>query len=196
MRKVKEGDIDKMGLLYERYYKELFRYLCKVTGKREVSEDLVHNVFFRMLKYRNGFAGTGEFRTWMYHIARNALYDSLKKERRISFHESLRTREFEERLAEEDPAERDREKENELKILESAMAEMPVENRELLVMVRFQELKYAEIAEILSISEGAVKVRVHRAVNQLREIYLGMYKKYKDYELSGFQGNVSSSAHR
>jgi len=176
MQKVRDGDIDKMGLLYERYYRELFRFLYRVTSKREASEDLVHNVFFRMLKYRNAFAGTGEFRTWMYHIARNVLYDYLKKEKRITYHDSLERRDLELRMIEDDEPGKAKESDLELKILESAMAGLPVETRELLVLVRFQELKYSEIAGILNISEGAVKVRVHRALNQLKESYMSIYK--------------------
>jgi len=66
MLKVKDGDIDKMGLLYERYHRQLFSFLFHMTRHKEVSEDIVQNVFFRMLKYSKGFTGSGEFKTWMY----------------------------------------------------------------------------------------------------------------------------------
>jgi RNA polymerase sigma-70 factor (ECF subfamily) len=52
------------------------------------------------------------------------------------------------------------------------MAKLSDENRELLILCRFQELKYNEIARILNTTEGAIKVRVHRALNQLKSNYL------------------------
>ena len=52
------------------------------------------------------------------------------------------------------------------------MGRMTLEYREVIILSRFQELKYQEIARILDISEGAVKVRVHRAMNELKTIYL------------------------
>jgi len=53
-----------------------------------------------------------------------------------------------------------------------AMESLSDDNRELLILCRYQELKYHEIARILDISEAAVKVRVHRALNQLKSNYL------------------------
>jgi RNA polymerase sigma-70 factor (ECF subfamily) len=57
-------------------------------------------------------------------------------------------------------------------LLHQAMAELTVEKREILVMSRYQDLPYGAIAELLGCSVDAVKVRVHRAVNDLRTIYL------------------------
>ena len=62
-------------------------------------------------------------------------------------------------------------------MLSMAMDKLSVENRELLVLCRFQELKYNEIAVVLNTTEGAVKVRVHRALNQLKTTYLQMHSK-------------------
>jgi RNA polymerase sigma-70 factor (ECF subfamily) len=63
-------------------------------------------------------------------------------------------------------------KAEELRLLEIAMQMLSIENRELLVLCRYQELKYSEIAVILNITEGAVKVRIHRALTQLKNNYL------------------------
>src|SRR5689334_1298700 len=85
MLKVKAGDVDKMGLLFERYHRKLFGFLYHMTGQSSISEDLVQNVFYRMLKYRHTFTGEGEFRTWMYHLARNVLADAAKQNKRYAF---------------------------------------------------------------------------------------------------------------
>jgi RNA polymerase sigma factor (sigma-70 family) len=170
MLKVKNGDIDKMGLLYERYYRQLYRFLFNMTRQKELSEDMVQNIFLRMLKHPEGFMGFGEFKMWMYHIARNSVYDHFRKVKRTPSHSDMK--DYEERIEGDQHADAPLEKEQELKTLETAMGKLSNENRELLILCRFQELKYNEIAKILNTTEGAIKVRVHRALNQLKSNYL------------------------
>lgn len=170
MLKVQKGDIDQMGLLYERYHRPLFRFLYNMTHERELSEDLVQNVFMRMLKYNDGFLGYGEFKTWMYRIARNMVYDHF---RHVKHTPPLRdVKEYETSIAGEQFTDAAMEKEQELKLLEAAMEKLSMENRELLVLCRYEELKYHEIAQILNTTEGVIKVRIHRALKQLKSYYL------------------------
>lgn len=170
MQKVKNGDIDQMGLLYERYHRQLYRFLYNMTRQKELSEDLVQNIFIKMLKYNEGFLGYGEFKTWMYRIARNAVYDHFKKVKKTPAHTAVT--DYETRIAGEQSTDAQIEKEQELKLLGYAMEKLSAENRELLILCRFQELKYHEIAQILNTTEGAVKVRIHRALNQLKSNYM------------------------
>jgi RNA polymerase sigma-70 factor (ECF subfamily) len=174
MLKVKDGDIDKMGLLYDRYNKQLYRFLFNMTRQKELSEDMVQNIFLRMLKYPDGFAGFGEFRMWMYHIARNAVYDHFRKVKRTPVSSDIK--ELEERIAGDSQSDKKIEKEQDIKMLETAMMSLSDENRELLIMCRFEELKYNEIAIILNTTEGAVKVRVHRALSQLKNNFINIRK--------------------
>lgn len=170
MLKVKAGDLDKMGLLFERYHYSLYGFLFRMIGQKEHSEDMVQNVFFRMLKYRHSFTGAGEFKTWMYHLARNVLYDHIKKDKKLFTNHDVS--EIEEQIAGGSLADERIERKQEQRILERAMGNLSEEKRELLILCRFQELKHQEIAQILNISEGAVKVRVHRALSELKNHYL------------------------
>ena len=79
MLKVKDGNLDKLGLLFERYKKPLFGFFYNMNKDAELSEDLVQNVFLRILKYRYLFRGEGDFKTWMFHIARNVMNDHYRK---------------------------------------------------------------------------------------------------------------------
>ncbi len=175
MMKVKDGDIDKMGLLFERHNRQLYRFIFHITGNKVLSEDMLQNVFFRMLKYRKDFTGNGEFRTWMYFIARNVIHDHFRKENKLPSHNGLSD------LAEIIPGEHSADgqllKEQELKTLDMALKSMSVENRELLVLYRYQDLTYRDIAVILRTTEGAIKVRIHRALNQLRNNFLKIENK-------------------
>jgi RNA polymerase sigma factor (sigma-70 family) len=169
MLKVRSGDLDRMGLLFQRYHRQLFGFLFHMTQQREASEDMMQNVFYRMLRSRHTFTGEGEFRTWMYHLARNVLKDHAKQVRRRGNVAPIA--DYEERIPGGAAADEQVERKLELKALERALDSLSPESREVLVLSRFQELKYAEIAEVLEISVGAVKVRVHRAIHQLKELY-------------------------
>ncbi len=169
MLKVKSGDLDKMGLLFERYSRPLYGFLFHMTNKKEASEDMVQIVFYRMLKYRNTFTGEGEFETWMYHLARNVLKDEAKRWGKYSYHEDLDDHTA--HVASSERADDHLEREQSTNELNLAMSKLSGADREILVLARFQELKYHEIAQVLKISVGAVKVRVFRAMQQLKNIY-------------------------
>src|SRR3954467_10573711 len=81
MLKVKAGNLDLMGLLFKRHHKALFNFLYHMTYQRDVAEDMAQQVFYRMLKYRESFTGSGEFLHWMYTIARNVIKDQGKRKK-------------------------------------------------------------------------------------------------------------------
>lgn len=166
MLRVKTGDLDKMGLLFERYNRPLFGFFYHMTHKADLSEDLVQNVFYRMLKYRHTFTGDGEFRTWMYHLARNVLNDSVKQNRSFNFYD---VNEVADRIEGGIRADESLERQQENEFLHEAMGALSPEYREVLILSRFQEMKYDEIAKVLNINEGTVKVRVHRALGELKK---------------------------
>ncbi|WP_159467871.1 RNA polymerase sigma factor [Dyadobacter sp. 3J3] len=180
MLRVKSGDLDKMGLLFERYHRTLFSFLYHMTGRADASEDLVQNVFYRMLKYRHTFTGEGEFRTWMYHLARNVLNDSIKQNK-SRYHENVH--ELADKIGGGISADLEFEKKQDSDMLHKAMGILSDEHREILVLSRFQELKYDEIAGILNITEGAVKVRVHRALGELKKVFFTNANRKKAHDL-------------
>ena len=164
METVRSGDLGGLAVLFERHHRPLFNYFVHLNGNRELSEDLVQDVFMRMLKYRQTFKPDRPFAAWMYQIARNAQADSLQKRK---FEVGLGDKEF----ASEHAMDENLTRKQEISILRRAMARLPLEKRELLVLSRFQNMKYEEIASILGCDVGAVKVRVYRAVRALGQIY-------------------------
>jgi RNA polymerase sigma factor (sigma-70 family) len=168
MLKVKEGDLDKLGLLFERYKKPLFGFFYGMTHDGELSEDLVQNVFFRILKYRYLFRGEGDFKTWMFHIARNVSHDHFRKNK-IQRKESIEN--WEDRLTNDENRATQFKQDDELQLLSMAMDRLPEDKKEILLLSKFQDKKYKEIGEILGCTEGAVKVKVFRALQELKEVY-------------------------
>ncbi len=169
MTKVTEGELDKLGLLFERYYRRLFAFFYRLTGKTELSQDMVQMVFERILKYRHTFKGDGQFITWLFHLARNIYADEYKKSKKMGEKEDLVK--WEEQLTDNRDANSDFQKREELALLEKALQKLSPEKREILVLSKYEELKYSEIAQILKCTEENVKVRVHRAMKELKEVY-------------------------
>ncbi len=169
MLKVKAGDVEKMGLLFERYNRQLYGFLFHMTYQRETSEDLVQQLFYKMLKYRETFTATGEFVHWMYSIARNTLKDQGKSLKQRIKHEN--TDDHADRLPGGLTPQEQLERKQSRQALHKAMEQLSDSHREVLTLSKFQELKYQEIAQILDISEIAVKTRAHRAMQELKSIY-------------------------
>ena len=169
MLKIAAGDLDKMSLLFERHSRKLFGFLFHQSHKREASEDMVQNVFYRMLKYRHTFTAESNFTGWMYHIARNVLKDQVKKYSIAERYDPID--EHEEHIEGGTLADEQIEKKQARATLYDAMRRLSDNNRELLTLSRFQHMKYSEIGEIMGISEGAVKMRIYRAMQELKSIY-------------------------
>ena len=174
--KVKDGDLDKLGLLFERYNRPLYSFFYLKTFESQLSEDLVQSVFERMLKYRTTYSGTGSFTTWMFSIARNAHIDHYRKEKRRKEDEIL----DEERIPGEVPAgygEMDERNQKKI-LLEKAIEQLDDDKREVVILSRFEGLKYHEIAEIQGVTESAIKVRMFRAMKDLKQIVTTLSEEY------------------
>ena len=176
MLKVKAGDIDKLTLLYERYNGMLFGFFWRMSGNREVSEDLVQTVFYRILKNRGQYKGKGKFSSWMFQIAHNLWADHYKRNQKMDLDADLETWELKDGLNADEQIER----EERLRQLRNALHKLSDDKREVLILSRYQGLKYHEIANILNITEGAVKIRVFRALADLRENFVKIERN--DYE--------------
>jgi RNA polymerase sigma-70 factor (ECF subfamily) len=133
-----------------------------------------------MLKYRHTFTANGKFITWMYHLARNVSADHFKKNKKMGFNKSLDV--WANKLSDTRTGEQDLEKEQEIELLQRALDRLPAEKREVLVLSRYQELKYEEIAKVMNCTESNVKVRVHRAFQELKSIFLKLTQE-KKYEM-------------
>ena len=169
MLQVRDGEVEKLGVLFERHQRMLFNFFVRLTNDRELSEDLVQEVFFRMLKYRHTFQPENQFRSWMFQIARNAHFDASRKRQREARLNSPVS--GEEMVAPEPTPDQRAGRQQEIRLLQRALARLPLEKREVLLLSRVQDLNYNEVAEILGCDPGTVKVRVHRALKELRDIF-------------------------
>lgn len=173
MYQVKSGRVDRLSLLFDRYKAPLFGFFRGLTRDTEQSADLVQNVFYRILKYRNQFQG-GQFRTWMFHIARNVHRDQYRKKNKVV---KVSIDDYRDQLKEEVEADFDLHARERLHQLRRAMDALPEDKREILLLSKYQEKNYKEIGALLGCNEGTVKVRVFRALHELRILYHQLEKK-------------------
>ena len=163
MLQVRDGAGETLGVLFDRYQAPLYNFYAKLTGDRTLSEDLVQEVFLRILKYSRTYQPGTPFRAWIYQIARNARVDHYRKTpKHISFEPEMAPPVRPKDAAQES---------QETQLLHRALMQMPEEKREILVLSRFQELKYEEIARLLGCELATVKTRIHRALQELRHIF-------------------------
>ena len=176
MARVSAGDLSKLAVLFERHHRGLFRYFVSLNRDRQLSEDLVQDVFFRMLRYRSSYDPTKAFTAWMYQIARRANLDRARDKRaEIVGIEEFTGRNLEPVSASPGPEENASAGQN-LGLLRQALDLLPADKREILILSRFEEMKYENIAAVLGCEIGAVKVRVYRAMRALEQIYFGLEK--------------------
>jgi RNA polymerase sigma factor (sigma-70 family) len=175
MAEVREGDLRKLAILFERHNRPLYNFFLHMNGNPDLSEDLTQDVFFRILRYRHTYDQNRPFTSWMYQIARNASIDMAHKQRGEL--QLVTGREEEEERAAGEPvsqlpgAEETLRKQQEIRLLRRALERLPDDKREVLVLSRFQNLAYEEIASILGCEVGTVKVRVFRATRALGQMY-------------------------
>ena len=171
MSAVTEGAVSKLAILFERHHRPLYRYFISMTRDPQTSEDLVQDVFFRILRYRSTYDPGQSFTAWMYQIAKNANLDRIRQKRgEVIEIDELTMGNREPASSDPDP-EASAVRAQDLNRVRQAMELLPPEKREILVFCRFQGMKYEEIAEVLGCGVGTVKVRVYRAMRALAEIY-------------------------
>lgn len=173
MRQVAGGDLDKMSVLFQRYQTALYQFFRRQGQSPSASEDLVQEVFFRVLRSRHTYRSDASFRSWFYQIARNIRVDYLRR----SMRESPIADDFGDTFVTTDNAHRELELADHGRVLRQALAAMPERKRELVLLSRFQGMKYREIAEMMGCDINTIKVRIHRSVQELRQNFLTLSER-------------------
>ncbi|GAB5555457.1 MAG: ECF family RNA polymerase sigma factor SbrI [Saprospiraceae bacterium] len=165
MQKLSQGQLEACAVLFERYHLAIYNFFLRLTKQKMLSEDLTQSVFERLLKYKASYQVGKNFRSWIYQIARNIYADQYQKMGPfVDQYSKVET------VAIEAPSVLNKIETNEHQIqLRQALNRLQPEQKEILVLSKWQKLRLKEVAQIMNISEGAAKVRVHRAMQALRE---------------------------
>ena len=171
MRLVQAGDFSPASEIYDRYSSRIYNFAYRFLRNSEAAEDATQEVFVKMLKHANQFNGEAKLSTWLFSIAANWCRDYLRKG-------DNKPKDSDEVLvtlpasATDSPLHRLEQRENEIRI-QKALAVLTPDQREAILLSRYQGLSYAEIAQISGCSEGAVKTRVFRAMETLKKALAG-----------------------
>jgi RNA polymerase sigma factor (sigma-70 family) len=163
MRSVLEGHLDQLGVLFGRHHARVHALCYRLTRRADAADDLVQETFLRVLRYRDTFRGDAAFATWLYRIAYNACHEHWRQGRRD---ESVQHT-----LSVSDDSGHAEPVSERHALLEQAMVRLEPEQRAVLVLTRYHDLKYDDVARVLDCTPAAARVRAHRALNDLREIY-------------------------
>ena len=165
---VKAGQLDFLNELFSRYSKRIYNYFLKSTLERSDSDDLTQELFIRVMKYRNSYKAGLSVQFWIFQIARNMVKDHFRKMR--IYKDQFNPVEVMPEIKEDDFNEQiEREQK-----LHEAMKKLSDEKRELLVLSKFQKLRYEEIAKLRDTTVSNIKVQVHRTIKELKDVYLKM----------------------
>lgn len=162
MLRVKKGDQDAFRLLYERFRGPIHHFVHGMVGREALAEELAHEVFLRVYRYRESYEPTARFTTWLWTLARNCALDELRKKGEL-----LSAEGSEQALeAESDPEagpEVQLMQQSRRERVESCLASLPPAQREAVMLRAAGEHSYEEIAELMEVSLANVKNLLHRA---------------------------------
>ena len=153
------GDVDAFGQLVRAYQADVWRLSLYLLRNREAADDVTQECFVRAFRFISTYKGRSKFTTWLLSIARNCAVDEVRRSgRRKRIEQGLR--------AESSEVSRDLTSGIEVR---EALAELPMELREPVVLIDMLGLSYLEVAHVLRLPVGTVKSRVHRARTTLAD---------------------------
>jgi len=180
------GDPTAFEVLLQRYRRPLYNFILRSVRERDRAEDLLQDVFVRVLQRSAEFKGEAKFSTWLYTIARNLCIDTSRKmvfRRHRSLDAPSSSDEGEgpsllDRVASGSAGVDRTAIGNELQdLIAVAVERLPEEQREVFLMREVQNLPFKDIADIVGVPENTVKSRMRYALERLQEA-LGEFEDY------------------
>ena len=165
MQRFCRGEEAAFDMLHQRYAAPVLAYLTRMLRDPALAEDLLQTTFLSFVRSRGRYEAGTNVRAWLYAIATNAARDAVRRHR-VRPERLTDTGVPPDRVADDaiprDPAA--------ARAVQTALAKLPADQREAVVLHKLQELSFEEIAVALGISVGAAKVRAHRGYQRLREL--------------------------
>jgi RNA polymerase sigma-70 factor (ECF subfamily) len=176
MLRVRTGDDEAFAFLVEKFRRPIISFMYRSVGSQHVAEELAQEVFLRVYKSRQTYSADAKFTTWLYRIATNLAMNyarDTKSERqgKVSLdepvdEESDRTLDVPDTMMTAEDAIVKRER---MEAIKKCVLELPERQRVAVLMHKYQEMDYKQIAQALNLSESATKSLLFRAYETLRE---------------------------
>lgn len=181
--RAQQHDTAALDALVDAYSPRLYGFLYRLTSRRHDAEDLVQEVFVRLVRTIGGYQHNGKFEAWLFRIAANLARDRVRKITRTPASTSLDSPAADGGPGPDDwmPTETgsaalpgNRLEQAEVSdSLQAALAKLPPAEREVIMLRHYSDLSFAEIADLMGTPLGTALARSHRALQKLREMMEG-----------------------
>ena len=172
MLRVKEGDGASFAVLLEKHRSSVIHFVYRMVQNQAVAEELAQEVFLRVYRSRSTYEPTAKFTTWLFRIATHLALNSLRDGKNQRYEDRLDEQAEDQparQLADQRPSvEQSMVLEARLDEVRRAVASLPAKQRAAVLMHKYEELEYSQIARVLNCSESAVKSLLFRAYETLR----------------------------
>jgi RNA polymerase sigma-70 factor (ECF subfamily) len=175
MLRFKDGDTEAFEQLFSRHTRAMINFAYRFVRNRELAEELAQEIFLRVYEGAAGYHARAKFTTWLYRIATNVCLNEIRRPHfRAAFQSPANVRLRDDEAgsvgveARNEPVKR-LELQAISRALKQALEQIPETQRIAFILNKYEELPYAEVAEVMRISEKAVKSLIHRAKETLAE---------------------------
>lgn len=172
MLRVKDGDAASFSLLLQKHRSAVIHFLYRMVQNQGVAEELAQEVFLRVYKSRESYEPTAKFTTWLFRIATHLALNSLRDGKNQRLEERLDddSSEMPTRQVSDKRPSAEQALVNQVRVDEvrRAVATLPEKQRAAVLMHKYEEMEYSQIAKVLTCSESAVKSLLFRAYETLR----------------------------
>jgi RNA polymerase sigma-70 factor (ECF subfamily) len=181
VKRICEGDENSFRLLVEKYQDNVFRTCYGFIKNVEDAEDLTQEIFIKVFHKIKDFRGDSEFSTWLFRISVNMSINVLRQNKRRLLFENIENIIFNSGKRSQNaltdiPADEQIEKNQREKAINTAIDELPANQKSAFILHKYDDLSQIEIAEIMKTSVSAVESLIHRAKQNLQQKLISVYK--------------------
>lgn len=155
------GDKDAFAELIERYERPLRYFINRLLDNSELTEDIFQDTWLTVIRRIHGLREIDSFPAWLYRIARNKVYQQLRKKRNVSG--------LDENIAVQDNTEDDDFSGEDAAKVHRGLKELPPEYREVLMLRFLEQMSYEQIAQVMNCKLGTVRSRIYYAKIALKK---------------------------
>jgi RNA polymerase sigma-70 factor (ECF subfamily) len=170
--------------LYNRYERPLFSFVLRFVGNRSVAEDLFQQTWMKVIGGLEKYEERGSFSSWLFGIANNCCLDHVRKVSRAKVNDFVSSGGMDQLPGKNRDPEKTVIETEKSEWLQNAISQLPLEQRQVVLMRLTGEIPFKEIAEALNTSINTVLGRMHYAVQSLRKMSKKRYEEDLDHALS------------
>lgn len=170
VKRAQKGDKEAYGQIYKKYFQKIFRYCKFNTKNEEFAKDVTQETFVKAYRRLSSFKTDGQWsvQAFLFTIARNLIIDNSRRKKEVSIDE------FENLESGENLIEGYDRREN-IKKVQEVLSKLEDTDRQIVILRYFEEMPSQEVAKILGIKDGALRVRTFRVLAKMKEIFNALY---------------------